>query len=283
VNKKLDPPIKMQAARLPSMAQQPRRSHPQAAHVPAAARRWPLPAVTVAPPPAAAAAIAAAAPAPRRAQHHQQHPQRMVAARAEAAGSTNSGDSDKKGGLLTRLFARFDRLPAQTQMVVLTVLGFTAFSVVPFLQPTFLYGNNSAPENNIATVVPVTTGKTSKRAQRAAEKAAEKARLAAAQAQAEADAAEEAKYQRMREIPVAGPVLGYLQDCAMPKKLPDGRTESPGFVRIYFASLILLAVFYAASAVLQGLINLFVAVLVKVGILHVRRPPTPPPGASAAA
>lgn len=209
----------------------------------------------------------------------------MVAARAEAAGSSNS-NSDNKGGLLTRLFARFDRLPAQTQMVVLTVLGFTAFSVVPFLQPTFLYGNNSnSQENNIATVVPTTTtGKTSKRAQRAAEKAAEKARLAAAQAQAEADAAEEAKYQRMREIPVAGPVLGYLQDCAMPKKLPDGRTESPGFVRIYFASLILLAVFYAASAVLQGLINLFVAVLVKVGILHVRRPPTPPPsGASAAA
>jgi hypothetical protein len=195
-------------------------------------------------------------------------------------------------GFFARLFARFDRLPAQTQMVVLTVLAFTAFSVVPFLQPTFLYGSRqdgsaAGSAGNIATVVPTTDARTgkalSKRAIARAEKQAERDRAAALVAQAEADAEEALKYQRMRELPVAGPVLGYLQDCAMPKKLPDGRTESPGAMRIYLASLVLLAVFYTASAVLQALINVFVAVLLKLGIIHVRRPPPSAPDVGGAA
>jgi hypothetical protein len=37
----------------------------------------------------------------------------------------------------------------------------------------------------------------------------------------------------------------------MPRTLPDGRTESPGVLRIYLTSMIILAAFYACSAVLQ--------------------------------
>ena len=69
----------------------------------------------------------------------------------------------------------------------------------------------------------------------------------------------------------------------MPQKLPDGRTESPGAMRIYCASLILLGFFYAASAVLQALINVFMAVLLKVGIIHMRRPPPSAAAGGAAA
>lgn len=31
----------------------------------------------------------------------------------------------------------------------------------------------------------------------------------------------------------------------MPKTLPDGRTESPGVMRIYMSSMVILALFYA--------------------------------------
>jgi hypothetical protein len=31
----------------------------------------------------------------------------------------------------------------------------------------------------------------------------------------------------------------------MPKTLPDGRTESPGVLRIYMSSMVILALFYA--------------------------------------
>lgn len=37
----------------------------------------------------------------------------------------------------------------------------------------------------------------------------------------------------------------------MPRTLPDGRVESPGVVRIYIASMAILAFFYACSAVVQ--------------------------------
>jgi hypothetical protein len=236
------------------------------------------------PPPAAAAA------APRPTPMGRRRPSVSSAAEAPQQQQQGGGQPSGGGGFFVRLFAGFDRLPAQTQMVVLTVLGLTAFSVVPFLQPTFLYGSGkdgsaAGGQNNIATVAPLSadarTGKPlTKRARARAERDAARELERQLQLQRERDAAEAAKYQRMREIPVAGPVLGYLQDCAMPQKLPDGRTESPGAVRIYFASLVLLGVFYAASAVLQVLINIFVAVLVKVGILHVRKAPGAPPSSS---
>ena len=54
-----------------------------------------------------------------------------------------------------------------------------------------------------------------------------------------------------KPIPVITPALDMLQSLAMPRTLPDGRTESPGVVRIYLASMIILAVFYVASAVIQ--------------------------------
>jgi hypothetical protein len=48
-------------------------------------------------------------------------------------------------------------------------------------------------------------------------------------------------------------MLEALQRFAMPRTLPDGRTESPGVLRIYLASMIILAGFYACSAVMQVL------------------------------
>lgn len=36
-----------------------------------------------------------------------------------------------------------------------------------------------------------------------------------------------------RYIPVASELYSFLQDNSMPRTLPDGRTESPGVLRIY--------------------------------------------------
>lgn len=61
-------------------------------------------------------------------------------------------------------------------------------------------------------------------------------------------------------------LVNCLQENSMPKKLPDGRTESPGVLRIYLSSLIILALFYACSAVV-GLILRSVSVILRaVGI-----------------
>jgi hypothetical protein len=54
-----------------------------------------------------------------------------------------------------------------------------------------------------------------------------------------------------KPIPVITPVLEGLQAFAMPRTLPDGRVESPGVLRIYLASMFILAAFYAISAVIQ--------------------------------
>jgi hypothetical protein len=52
----------------------------------------------------------------------------------------------------------------------------------------------------------------------------------------------------------------------MPQTLPDGRTESPGVLRIYMASMIILAAFYACSATLGVIFRVAGAALKAVGI-----------------
>lgn len=68
-------------------------------------------------------------------------------------------------------------------------------------------------------------------------------------------------------IPLVAPFLNYLQEFAMPKPLPDGRTESPGVVRIYLASMMILAAFYLCSAVVSVILNSVAALLRAAGIL----------------
>jgi hypothetical protein len=53
----------------------------------------------------------------------------------------------------------------------------------------------------------------------------------------------------------------------MPRKTPDGRTESPGVLRIYLSSMIILALFYACSAVLSLLLRVAAAALRAVGLI----------------
>lgn len=63
-----------------------------------------------------------------------------------------------------------------------------------------------------------------------------------------------------------------LQENSMPKKLPDGRTESPGVLRIYLSSLTILALFYACSTVVGLILRSVATILRAVGIagaLHV--------------
>jgi hypothetical protein len=70
-----------------------------------------------------------------------------------------------------------------------------------------------------------------------------------------------------REAPsnLPAPVL-WLQNQVMPQTLPDGRTESPGVLRIYMASMIILAAFYACSATLGLIFRVAGAALKAVGI-----------------
>lgn len=75
------------------------------------------------------------------------------------------------------------------------------------------------------------------------------------------------KYKLPRYIPVASELYDFLQDNAMPKKLPDGRTESPGVLRIYLSSMIILGLFYACSAVLSLILNGVAGILRAVGIM----------------
>lgn len=70
-----------------------------------------------------------------------------------------------------------------------------------------------------------------------------------------------------RYIPVASELYSFLQDNAMPRTLPDGRTESPGVLRIYLASMAILATFYACSAVLSLILRGVAGILRAVGIM----------------
>ncbi|KIZ00876.1 hypothetical protein MNEG_7083 [Monoraphidium neglectum] len=54
----------------------------------------------------------------------------------------------------------------------------------------------------------------------------------------------------------------------MPRTLPDGRVESPGVLRIYLASMFILAAFYAISAVIQTVVNGLLGGLRAIGILR---------------
>ncbi|WIA20218.1 hypothetical protein OEZ85_006060 [Tetradesmus obliquus] len=106
-------------------------------------------------------------------------------------------------------------------------LLFIGMFVMPFLQPSFMYGDTSktAQQQTITNVK-------------------------------------------------EGSVSSEPKENSMPKKLPDGRTESPGVLRIYLSSLIILALFYACSAVV-GLILRSVSVILRaVGIAG---PPKPKP------
>ncbi len=58
-----------------------------------------------------------------------------------------------------------------------------------------------------------------------------------------------------------------LQENAMPRQLPDGRTESPGVLRIYLSSMIILALFYACSAVMSLILRGVAGVLRAVGVM----------------
>lgn len=59
----------------------------------------------------------------------------------------------------------------------------------------------------------------------------------------------------------------------MPRKLPDGRTESPGVMRIYLSSLIILAAFYVCSAAVALILRSVAAILRAVGIAGELRQP----------
>jgi hypothetical protein len=78
-------------------------------------------------------------------------------------------------------------------------------------------------------------------------------RAAAAEAKAAAAAAAAIPEHKPPEFVTNTPVLReayyWLQESSMPTKTPDGRTESPGVVRIYLASLAILGAFYVCSAV----------------------------------
>lgn len=124
----------------------------------------------------------------------------------------------RRGGLA----GLWDALPQQTQLTVIGVGFIVAMIGLPFLQPTSIYGDGGA--------------------------AAAKAGGGAAIAQEKQQQPPKAP---SKPIPVITPALEALQRYSMPRTLPDGRTESPGVLRIYLASMVILAAFYAASAALQ--------------------------------
>jgi hypothetical protein len=76
-----------------------------------------------------------------------------------------------------------------------------------------------------------------------------------------------AKRELPQYIPVASELYSFLQDNCMPTTLPDGRTESPGVLRIYLASMVILAVFYLCSAVLGLILKSVATILRAVGIM----------------
>lgn len=53
----------------------------------------------------------------------------------------------------------------------------------------------------------------------------------------------------------------------MPRTLPDGRSDSPGVLRIYMASMVILATFYACSAVLSLILKGVAGILRAVGVM----------------
>lgn len=69
--------------------------------------------------------------------------------------------------------------------------------------------------------------------------------------------------------------MDWLHDQAMPRTLPDGRVESPGFVRIYLASMAILAAYYAFSLVLGAVLKGARAVLEAAGVMKRGWPATP--------
>lgn len=76
-----------------------------------------------------------------------------------------------------------------------------------------------------------------------------------------------AKRQLPRYIPVASELYDFLQENSMPKTLPDGRTESPGVFRIYMSSMVILAMFYACSAVVSLILRGVAGILRAVGVM----------------
>lgn len=123
-------------------------------------------------------------------------------------------------------------------------LLFVGMFIIPFFQPAFLYGDTSK--------------------QQAAQPGMTEVR------QAEPSYTE--KHKLPRYIPVASELYDFLQDNAMPRKLPDGRSESPGVLRIYLSSMIILGLFYMCSAVVSLILNGVAGVLRAAGVLG----PAPP-------
>ncbi|GBF94652.1 hypothetical protein Rsub_07388 [Raphidocelis subcapitata] len=136
----------------------------------------------------------------------------------------------KRGALM----AAFEALPPKTQITIVGTIFAVAMFILPFLQPTFMYGGETAPS---------------------------------AGAQQGVTVAEEQPAKPSRPIPIVTPALDWLQRFAMPRTLPDGRTESPGVIRIYLASMIILATFYACSAVLQLMLNGVALALKATGVI----------------
>lgn len=179
--------------------------------------------------------------------NHQQQQQHMQQRRqlwsplppAQAA----SGSNPQQQG--PGWFSWFDRLPAQTQLFVMGGLLFFGLIVVPFLQPTFLYGDGSMggakPGSGQITEVqeaPV-------------------------------------KYELPRYIPVASELYSFLQDNSMPRTLPDGRSESPGVLRIYMSSMVILVVFYMCSAVVSVILRGVAGILRAAGVMGPAKPTKP--------
>lgn len=67
--------------------------------------------------------------------------------------------------------------------------------------------------------------------------------------------------------PLCPQLLDWLHANAMPQKLPDGRSESPGVMRIYVASMVILALFYATSTALGAVLKLVQLSLQAAGII----------------
>ncbi|KAF8055945.1 hypothetical protein HT031_006584 [Scenedesmus sp. PABB004] len=215
--------------------------------------------------PRGSGAVAAAAPrraqlqAPRRAQlaqpvqqaqqAQQQERRRVCAAAAAGAGGGESAAPQRPPGGSGPL-AWFDRLPPRLQLGLLGAMLFFGMVVIPFLQPTFLYGDGKAAP-------PAAAGQAA-------------ARLVTP--------AEEKRYTLPVYVPGASELYDFLQDNAMPRKTPDGRTESPGVLRIYLSSMIILALFYACSAALGLVMRVAAAALRAVGLVGPARPPPKPEG-----
>lgn len=173
-------------------------------------------------------------------QLQQQQTQRLlVCSRASSGSSSSSSPQQPQGG---GILGFFDRLPPRVQLGIMGGLLFIGMFVIPFLQPSFMYGDTSKTAQQ-QTITNVKEG-------------------------------EPKVYKLPCYVPGASELYDFLQENSMPKKLPDGRTESPGVLRIYLSSLIILALFYACSAVV-GLILRSVSVILRaVGIAG---PPKPKP------